>query len=666
MTVQTITTTGRGLSPTKTTSVNRRADAIMDNEDGAAGVLLWDGLYRRPEAAGAWTRRVLQQATRSSTGAQVIIRPGTPMKLWERGSSRDNAPYFVMPWTPSNQDTVRYIRLSDGGLFGRPNPSSSLSAPSNYLGLGNWAAYSERDWMLFSGNYATAVRGVCAKADESRLVNVGSDSITDTKYLIVYKPSGNRLEAAVGSQSALLDDNVTGDSDYDICSATTGGTRFWTAAIVEEEVRLWSVQLSLAVSSYSAAFLPELREGNRKLLVCAFPSGNVGACVIGYGTGGRPDVFVAAFNSLNDSWSSWERLNNDSDWSSVRPENWVAWSRYPATDTFRLAMTRGTGANNTTRIYETPSAVNREPDAPSWVSPESGSAHGRATPLTLRWQFNDPDPGDTQSAYSIRRITNTGTSYRTAMGWQGVDDGASKLTGPATSLTLTTPWASEGDGTHQYNARSWDSADLVSTWSQPLAINHGDADNPTIIEPLANAEVDQRATLTWTSDSQSSYRVELREGATVTGRLISDSGRVLGDGRVLTVVMDATGVTRTIVLYTWAANGVMSAVRSVTVTTSFSLPLLPTITLIESDADSAIAVVVAQATITPGSQAPAVEEWSIERRDSGNDDTIINIATGLPADSTTYTDRTPQHQAEYDYRVTVKGDDRSNTTGWVT
>ena len=161
-------------------------------------------------------------------------------------------------------------------------------------------------------------------------------------------------------------------------------------------------------------------------------------------------------------------------------------------------------------------------------------------------------------------------------------------------------------------------------------------------------------------------RDRVREGSSAAGRVVYDSGEVLGVDRTHTVVMDATGATRTIVLCTWSASNIMSEPQTVTVTTSFTLPLLPTVRLIEEDFESLIKVVVAQAPIPTGSQAPTVEEWKVERRESGDDDTIITIAAGLPTATTVYSDRTPQHGADYDYRVTVTGDDRSNTTGWAT
>ena len=651
MTVQTITTTGRGLSPTHIVNHNRRADAIMDEVNGAAGVLLWDGLYSRDEASGSWSRVALPIAP----SGNVRIRPGAPLKDFV-----DFDWVFAMPWEPTAERSFVLIRRQ--GNVGGLTRGRIVAPPSSYLGFGDWETYSERDWLLFANGNARAVVGVGALVDEPRTSAI--TAVTDLNYMLVFKPSGNRLVAAAGSQSVELDANVTGHSDYDMCSASVGSTRYWIAAIVGSEIKLWSAQSSLATTTYATATLPTLVAGNRKLLLCAFPSGNVGACVIGYGTGGRPDVFAATYDLEHDGWSAWVRLNTDSDWGSQQPAPWVAWCRYPATGIFRLAMTRGSGGNNTTRIYEAVSTINSQPNAPTWVSPESGEAHSRATPLKLEWQFNDPDPGDVQTAYSVRRTTNNGTRYKTVSGWQTGEDGASKLVGPATSLTLTTPWASVGDGTQRYQVKTWDSADVVSPWSASLAANHGDPHNPTITQPAANATVDQRVDVTWTSTSQSAYRVEVREGATATGAVVSDSGELLGADRLHTVTMDATGVTRTIVLCTWSSTGIMSAPQTVTVTTQFTLPLLPTVALTELDADSLIRVTVTQAAIPTGSQAPEVEEWKVERRDP--DGEIITVATGLSATQTVYEDRTPRHQADYDYRVTVTGDSRSNTTGWVT
>ena len=668
MAAQTIVTTGRGLHPTGASNVNRRGAAVMDTVDGAAGVLLWDGLYTRTSRTGAWSR--ISQPTEDGRFRNPV-RPGEPLKHWLSPlPSWDNQVgyHYVRSMLSTVVPLQPYIIALNG--YWRPGTTRHTtvdrSTPEGYVGFGRWSTYSKRDWLLFRGSTIRAVIGVAAKVNESALSDFFTDRIVDQQYMIVFRPQGNRLEAAVGSQTVLLDSNVSDDAGYDMCSARVGGTKFWIAAIAGNEVKLWSSLLSLSTTSFASTPLPTLRTGSKKLLLCAFPSGNVGACVIGYGTGGRPDVFTSSYAVDNDRWSTWRRLNEDTDWGTTRPADWVSWCRYPATDTFRLVMTRGRDENNTTRIYETPSTINTAPTAPSWVSPDSGSAHSRQSPITLRWQFNDPDPGDAQTAYTVRRRTNRGTRYRTAAGWQTADNANSKLPGNAASLTLTQPWSSTGDGTHSYNVRTWDNADEASPWSASLAINHGEPHHPTITAPVANSRVDKQVDVTWTSASQSAYRIELRQGTTPTGRVIYDSGEIISADRLHTLTMDATGVLRTIVLCTWSSTGLMSDQRSVTVTTDFSLPLLPSVRLLEEPYDGLIKVIVAQATVPSGSQAPAVTDWYVERRDHDDDGSVITIAEGLPAGTTVYSDRTVQHSTDYDYRVTDTADGISNTTGWVT
>ena len=653
MTVETITTTGRGLSPNKTTNINRRADAILDYGEERLLVLLWNGLWQRNGDGVAWHKQLATPTYEGNT-----VQPAAPTK-------RIRLHTDVIEYMPNITDDIIVLRYGSDTVTEQRDFWRDRSTPSGYLGFTTLTqANIEHDWLIFRG-LRKATAGIGCAQDEA-VTSWLHEYITDRKYMVAYRPSGNQLTVASGTQSVQLSNSVTAESRYDMCSAVVGSSRYYIAAIETNEVRLWSVRPSLASTDYGAVTVPSGLPTSQKLLLCAFPTGDLGACIIGYRTSGRPDVFVASFDSENEVWSSWIRINNDTDWGSVQPANWVAWCRYPSIDKFRLVMTRGNGGNNTTRIYELPSTFNRAPTAPNWTSPESGSAHARTLPLTMEWQFNDADPGDAQSAYTVRRITNAGTRYRTATGWQAADDGASKLIGPATSLTLTSPWASAGDGTHRYQVRTWDNADTVSPWSLSLAINHGDPHNPTITSPTANESVDQRVDVTWLSNSQSAYRIELREGATTSGALVYDTGELVSNDRLHTLTMDATGVTRTIVLCTWSSAGIMSALRSVTVTTSFTLPLLPTVTLTPLDSDSLIRVEVTQATIPSGSQAPTVEEWKVERREHDDNDTAITVAAGLPADTTSYNDRTPQHQADYDYRVTVTGDDRSNTTGWQT
>ena len=81
------------------------------------------------------------------------------------------------------------------------------------------------------------------------------------------------------------------------------------------------------------------------------------------------------------------------------------------------------------------------------------------------WDFNDPDAGDTQSAYSLRRTIGTTVRYRNATGWQTAEDAATKLAGDTSSLALGTAWGAATDQDHHYAVKTWDAQDAVSPWS---------------------------------------------------------------------------------------------------------------------------------------------------------------------------------------------------------
>ena len=212
--------------------------------------------------------------------------------------------------------------------------------------------------------------------------------------------------------------------------------------------------------------------------------------------------------------------------------------------------------------------------------------------------------------------------------------------------------------------QTWDAEDVISPWSPGLSANHGSKDNPTISSPAENAEVAQSQLVAWTSASQSAYRIEIR-GGSATGRVIYDSGEILGATRQHTLTFSTNNVDRWIILCTWSRPLVMSdpVVRKVRV--RYTPPIAPTVTPAAFHAQAGIRVTTVQAAIPGGSTAPAVETYDVWRREGSDSSTEIKIAGGIDAAQDAYWDYTAASGVDYSYRTTVHGSDLSTESAWV-
>ena len=450
---------------------------------------------------------------------------------------------------------------------------------------------------------------------------------------------------------------------FDMVASLTERVVYIAAVKTNRSLILWKIQNNVQ-TQVATRIAHTSNTGNQRLLMCYLPGGKLGFVTMDSTvTSGRPNVWSTTYDVTGNIWGGWQRVETASDWGGDTMSPLVAWARYPSTSKMRLALTRirSNPSNNDTFLYTI--AANEPPTAPTWVN-ESGSAHDRAAAFVLEWVFNDPDPSDTQSAYRVRRVDNRGTYYRTATGWTTTLDNSSKLVGPTTTLTLPANWAASGQGTHRYSVKTWDAENVESPWSLALSVNHGTKDNPTITSPANNAEVAQQHNVTWTSASQAAYRIEIR-GGSATGRVIYDSGEIIGDTRQHTLTFNVNNVDRWILLCTWSRLQVMSDQQVVRVQVRYTPPIAPTVTPEAFDAQAGIRITTVQATIPPGNTAPSVETYDIYRRIGNDTTTEIKIADQIDAAEDIYWDYTAASDTNYSYRTTVYGTNLSTESTWV-
>ena len=182
--------------------------------------------------------------------------------------------------------------------------------------------------------------------------------------------------------------------------------------------------------------------------------------------------FVGVDSSSDPYYTKWTRST----------DTWSSWTQVEATTTVDLSPSWSAGyiAGPRGLLWVNTSAT---PDDhwfeqvvvfttdPTWVSPAEGSAERRELELVLDWDFNDPNPGDTQTAYTLKRVVDAvTTTYWNGSSWQASEDASTKVSSATSAHTLSKNWAAPEDTQHVYSVKTWDSDNNVSSFSTYLTI----------------------------------------------------------------------------------------------------------------------------------------------------------------------------------------------------
>ncbi|MHA1742729.1 MAG: LamG-like jellyroll fold domain-containing protein, partial [Candidatus Heimdallarchaeota archaeon] len=103
--------------------------------------------------------------------------------------------------------------------------------------------------------------------------------------------------------------------------------------------------------------------------------------------------------------------------------------------------------------------VNQPPNAPTLDSPAANAHVNPSASITFGWTFNDPDSGDSQSAYQFQLDDNSDFSSPI------IDTG--KVSSSTSSTTQTLP---STVGLYYWRVKTWDSQDAEGEWSNGRAI----------------------------------------------------------------------------------------------------------------------------------------------------------------------------------------------------
>ena len=176
-------------------------------------------------------------------------------------------------------------------------------------------------------------------------------------------------------------------------------------------------------------------------------------------SGTMPGTINYKFDCTNDG--TWElEVNN----TSTNPYRAVDLCNYPSPATYiaKVLIERGTGNSQAT------TSINVVPNQPPSASSLSVDSHNPADycgvtaypPVRVRWQFQDPDPGDYQSAYQIQ-------VFRQADGSLAVDTGIITDTCPGNCASYVFQEAGKQlnwNTAYTWQIKVWDNNDAPSNW----------------------------------------------------------------------------------------------------------------------------------------------------------------------------------------------------------
>jgi hypothetical protein len=332
-----------------------------------------------------------------------------------------------------------------------------------------------------------------------------------------------------------------------------------------------------------------------------------------------------------------------------------------------LVWTSGSGSPYDI-VYEKDS-FNTAPTEATWVSPLNNSAADVAATLALDWDFNDPDAGDTQSAYALKRSVDGGAAeyYNAGAGTWGTE---TKNTSTTSGVTLATAWATDGE-VHVFDVKTYDAGDVSSPWTTDgPSVTGSTKVNPTLTAPATSATLTgSSATMTWTvtGNETTAFRARILTSADV---VLYDSGKIVSTALSYVVPYTLTNGLADLKfeVRTWNNEGLESSTSTSTlVDVTYTAPLTPTY-VITPNSGGYIAVAITDPTpsgtptVTSHDVFVRVASGGRQDLDRTVNDDGIRIATGIAEDGT-YNDYAAASGVAYEYRTLAYGDNGGTVYG---
>lgn len=241
------------------------------------------------------------------------------------------------------------------------------------------------------------------------------------------------------------------------------------------------------------------------------------------------DIYAVAYGSTNTTpvWSHYSRTS----------AAWSAWSAFGSslsgwTRTGRVSLKQYVQKSAIEAVYATGSAspwtanytkltvTNSAPSSPQLLSPAPSSVADIGTQgAVFSWRFVDPDPGDIQGGWQMRRRVGSGaysyyTSATQTWGTTAVwNTGADQsVTFPAGVWTNGNVWA--------WSVNTRDAAGLASGFASDVNVNATVSPAVAVLSPLAIYALDSSPIVTWSyasANPQRTYQIRVFDLVTYSG-----------------------------------------------------------------------------------------------------------------------------------------------------
>jgi len=383
---------------------------------------------------------------------------------------------------------------------------------------------------------------------------------------------------------------VTTNRDY--IPGRWDGSRFLMVRYSGSTVVLY--ERNKANTSTTTRTTPTHTQGTVRSASVSYNAQNGNPRVYAVGTSTN-DLYYVDYDRSGGSWGSWT-LVSSSDITGANVDNYS-----PRRGTHYNAKHDILTAHAGVDIVHTAIGQNFTPLTPTWefstVPYVDGSAADVASSLLLDWNFNDPDPADTQGSYALSRQVGAGSLEY----WRASDNtwqpGEIQNTSAVTQLTLTaTQWSTDGaangatDPPHTYRVKTWDAAAVASNYSTGLVLIPSAKVNPTIDTPVDSSTwATEKFTVTWTVAEQTAFQAQIR----FLGDVLEDTGKRVSSATTWTFDRSMeNGFNFTVRLWTWNNEGLQSDPDENAFSVRFTPPRTPNISISPSPAQGFITVTV--------------------------------------------------------------------------
>jgi hypothetical protein len=235
-----------------------------------------------------------------------------------------------------------------------------------------------------------------------------------------------------------------------------------------------------------------------------------------------------------------------------------------ATSSLVCVASEDAGVKSLTNVIDT---FNLEPNAPTLTAKANYDA---TTAGVFNWTFNDPNAGDTQSAYEFE-------VYRTDTGASVIDTG--KVVSATASRTVSAATLTNGLS-YRWRVRTWDVADTVGPFSGYGTFSTAAGGTVTITDPVADnpaGVITDDYGIDWSvaGTTQAAYRVWLKTHS--SGATVNDSGWITSTATTYNVTGMTSGTEHRVEVKVRNAGLVESATGTRLITPDFGSPEVPTI-----------------------------------------------------------------------------------------